>query len=101
MWTAGASGGFVVAHPAMKKAAAVAAKIPLFDTVHPLLKRPGEQEQNHARPDRDPRDGREGVRIGLEADLEVGDLPPDGFDARELRDDAREILRDRDRQEPD
>ena len=38
--------------------------------------------------------------VGVEADLEVGHLPADRFNARELRDHAGDILRDRDRQEP-
>src|SRR5690349_1240543 len=100
MWTAG-SGGGVVAQAERNRAAAVAAKNPLFDTMHPLLKRPGKKKQDHSRADRDPGNGRERVGIGLEADLQVGDLSADGLDARELRDHAREILGDRDRQEPD
>src|SRR5215471_10845294 len=71
----------------------------LFDTVHPLLEEPGQQEQDDARADRDPGDGREGRRIGVQAHFEVCDLTSDGLDAGELRDDTSDILRDRDRQE--
>src|SRR3546814_10676377 len=72
----------------------------LFDAVHPLLDQRRGEEQHHADPDRDPADLDEHLVIGVETDREVGDLPAHRLDARDLRDDARHILRDRDRQEP-
>src|SRR5437764_1152549 len=89
------------AQPVRRKAAASAAPTTLFDTMHPLLERPGQQEQDDTGTDGDPGNRREGPRVGIEADLKVGDLPTDRLDASELSDDSREVLRDRYRQEPD
>src|SRR3954451_4084581 len=96
MAAAGFGGGLSAAQPDTSNATASAAEY-LFDTMHPLLKRPGEQEQEDARTDGNPRNEGEGGGVGIQADLEVGHLPADRLHAHELSDHAREILRDRDR----
>src|SRR5438045_705496 len=96
---AGAGFGSSAAQPVSAMKAASAAARRLFDTMHPLLKRPRQDEQEYAKTNRDPGDRRERREIGVEADLKVSHLPSDRLDTRELGDDSGEILGDRDRQE--